>query len=287
MEALKVEVGQSARNYLLYVPAGLQPGAALLIAFHPSRSNADEMRQISGAVLERLARDRGFAIAYPEGYEEHFNDCRKVASYSARTQNIDDVGFTRAIVADVVKRADVNPDRVYILGFSNGAHMAFRLAMEAPDLVAGVIAIAANLPTAENTVCRFAEGRAVPVVFINGTKDPINPYEGGDVTIFGSDDRGNVLSAVQSAQLLAERYGLHELQQMRPPLEVRDLLARWRDWGRPDKPQARVRLITIEEGGHTIPQAKFDFPARLRLGKTFRSDVPLESAFDAIGLPGR
>ena len=45
-----------------------------------------------------------------------------------------------------------------------------------------------------------------------------------------------------------------------------------------------VCLITIEEGGHTIPQATFDFPAYLILGKTFRSDVPLESAFDALGL---
>ena len=57
--------------------------------------------------------------------------------------------------------------------------------------------------------------------------------------------------------------------------------ASWRNWG---QGQPKIRLITIEEGGHTIPQAKFDFPSSLMLGKTFRSDVPLESAFDVLDL---
>jgi len=158
--------------------------------------------------------------------------------------------------------------------------MAMRLSLETPDLIGGAIVIAANPPTDDNIDCPILEGRRPSMVFINGTADPINPYDGGDVNLFGAADRGNVRSAVDGALWYATRYGLKE-QPAPPDLVVRGMVAKWRDWG---EGQPTVRLITIEEGGHTIAQAKFDFPASLMLGKTFRSDVPLETAFDALEL---
>ena len=280
-ESIDLTVGAMQRHYILYAPAHLAPNAPLLLAFHPSGSTGAKMRQMSSAILERIARERGFAIAYPDGFEGHFNDCRRMASFSAHTHNIDDVGLARAIVADVGQRVGSDAQRVYALGYSNGGHMAMRLSLEAPDLIAGAIVIAANLPVEENTDCPIVEGRKLSMIFINGMDDPINPYDGGDVTIFGTTDRGDVRSAVDSALWYARRYGLEELPESLPDLEVRGLAARWRDWG---KGTPTIRLITIAEGGHTIPQAKFDFPAALMLGKTFRSDLPLESAFDALGL---
>ncbi len=284
IESIDLTVGTTQRHYVLYAPANLAPHAPLLLAFHPSGSSAAKMRMMGSAILERVARERGFAIAYPDGFEGHFNDCRRVASYSARTHNIDDVGFARAIAADAGERIGSDTQRVYALGYSNGGHMAMRLSLETPDLIAGAIVIAANPPVDDNNDCRIVDGRKLPMVFIAGTADPINPYKGGDVTIFGKEYRGNVMSAVEGAQWYARRYGLEEQPASLPDLEVRGMTARWRDWRGDHAGHPAVRLITIEEGGHTIAQAKFDFPAQLMLGKTFRSDVPLESAFDTIGL---
>jgi polyhydroxybutyrate depolymerase len=279
-ESIDLVVGAMSRRFILFTPRNLAPHAPLLIAFHPSGSSAVKMRMMSSAILERLARERGFAIAYPDGFEGHFNDCRRMASFSARTQNIDDVGLTRAIIANAVKRIGSDTSRVYVLGYSNGGHMAMRLSLETPELIAGAIVIAANLPVDDNIDCPIVDGRKPSMVFINGTADPINPYDGGDVTIFGMVDRGDVRSALDSALWYAKRYRLEE-QGALPDLEVRGVTAHWRDWG---GGQPTIRLITIEEGGHTIPQAKFDFPAGLMLGKTLRSDLPLESAFDSLGL---
>ena len=61
-------------------------------------------------------------------------------------------------------------------------------------------------------------------------------------------------------------------------MTVGKLTASWQDWG---NTTTKVRLITIEGGGHTIPQSDMDYPALL-VGATFRSDVPLESAWNAI-----
>jgi len=273
-----ITVGPMTRHYILYVPPNLAEGSPLLIAFHPSSSSAAKMRNMSGGALEGLARKYGFAVAYTNGVEGHFNDCRRAATYSARTRNIDDVGLTRAVIDDVANKHKIDRNRVYALGYSNGGQMVLRLALQAPDAIAGVIAISANLPVPENNDCEIKDGRPVSVALIEGTKDKINPYHGGEVTLYGMESRGAVMSAQDSALWFAKRHSLSERNDAPSSLQVGSMTASWQDWG---NTTTRVRLITIEGGGHTIPQSGMDYPALL-VGATFRSDVPLESAWNAI-----
>lgn len=271
-----VRVGAMVRRFILYVPPSLPPGSPLLIAFHPSGSSGPGMRRICGDLLERMARERGFAVAYPTGFEGHFDDLRRRASYSARRLRIDDVGFTRAIVDSTAYECGIDRRRVYALGYSNGGAMVLRLALEAPDLVAGIVAIAANLPTADNIDCPIVDGRHTAVVLIEGTADPINPYLGGRVSIFGMGDRGPVLSAQGSAEWFARRYGLEADRSPKPILRQGALTASWQDWG---SPRPLVRLVTIQGGGHTVPKAAHG-PPKILVGHTFRSDAPIEGAWD-------
>ena len=111
------------------------------------------------------------------GFEGHWNDCRKAASYSARLRDVDDVAFLRALVARLAQEYRVDPQRVYVAGYSNGGQMAFRLAAEAPGLPAAIAAVAASLPTTGNDACRPVE-RPTAALLINGTRDPINPVLG-------------------------------------------------------------------------------------------------------------
>ena len=149
------------------------------------------------------------------------------------------------------------------MGYSNGGHMAFRLALEAPELLAGVAAVAANLPAPENMDCH-ASGRPIPVLMINGTEDPINPYQGGDVTIFGHGNRGRVLSTAESAAWFAQLDGAA------PAITAEHLPSTaptdpgWAEralWKSPSGME--VSLFTIHGGGHTLPQAQISYPAQL------------------------
>ncbi|HTN35128.1 MAG TPA: alpha/beta fold hydrolase [Marinobacter sp.] len=272
IERFAISVDNRARNYSVYYPSNLKPGASVLFALHPSMSSGDEMRGWVGRTLERFAAKENAVIVYPDGYEGHFNDCRKAASYSARTLNIDDVVFIRRIVDQLVIEKGIDPKAVYAIGYSNGGHLAFRLALEAPDLVTGIVAIAANLPAADNMVCDTLTSPARFIGLIEGTQDPINPYEGGEVTLFGFGNRGNVLSAGASAKWFAQTLGV-ELATTKPPVEISGHVVQQKDWKSAD---ARISLITIEGGGHTIPQANFRF--RRILGQTLQADAVLESA---------
>ena len=266
------------RDYAVYLPPGLAAKAPVLLVLHGSLMDGPKMRGMLGPRFERLAREQGAVVVYPSGVEGHFNDGRPAASYSARTLNIDDVGFTRAIVEQLARDHQIDRQRVYAFGYSNGGHMAMRLASEAPDLLAGIIVANANVPTADNIGWKLApSSSSAAVVLVEGTKDPINPFDGGRVTIFGFGDRGTVLSAPASARWFAARAGVDAepvsdtVQQFGDALSVRQ-----QDWGVP----ARVRLLTMDGAGHTVPQSDYRFPRFL--GATVPSDALLDAAWQLI-----
>jgi poly(3-hydroxybutyrate) depolymerase len=63
------------------------------------------------------------------------------------------MGLIRALIDRVTAADAINPKRVYAFGYSNGGHMAFRLAIEAPSEVAAIAALGASLPTQNSSSC--------------------------------------------------------------------------------------------------------------------------------------
>jgi len=112
--------------------------------------------------------------------------------------------------------------------------MSIRLALELPDEIRAVAAISASLPTPENLDCH-PSGHPVSVLVMNGTADPINPYKGGKVSIFGFGDRGTVLSSEDTARYFVALDGISTL----PTTErvYRGDASSWVErstWGAPD-----------------------------------------------------
>lgn len=260
----RIEVGGMPRDYAYYLPAGLPAGAPLLFVLHGSLQTRDDARTFSAYAFERLADEHGFIVIYPQGYERNWNDCRSTADYPARTQNVDDVGLIAALIRRFADEHRADPRRAFLAGYSNGGHLGLRIALERPQLLAGVAAVAANLPTPDNLACTAVAG-ATPVLFMNGTRDPINPFNGGRVTLFGFGDRGTVRSAYESALFFAERAG-YSAADVRREEAWRDAadparrvdLDRWQAEGR-----AEVALYGVIGGGHLLPQAGFRAPRLL------------------------
>ena len=149
-----IDVGGLKRTYRTYVPRGLSKGAPLVVVMHGSDQNGGRIRIETGYGFDRLADQRGFAVAYPDGYEGYWNACNVIGDYSANTRDIDDVAFLTGMVDTIITDIDVDRDRVFGTGVSRGGHMAFRLALEAPARFRAVAAVAANVPAPENFKCR-------------------------------------------------------------------------------------------------------------------------------------
>ncbi|MEM9622116.1 MAG: PHB depolymerase family esterase [Pseudomonadota bacterium] len=249
------------RSFWLYHPDSAKPGAPLLFVLHGSTGTGAQIRRTTAERFDRLADQYGFTLIYPDGFERHWNDCRGSASYSANIRNIDDPRFFRDMVAFVQASTGSPPARVDAVGHSNGGHMAFRLGYEAADLVTAITAISANLPEVANSDCRPSH-QPVTVMLMNGTDDPINPYQGGVVTLNGDASRGQVMSADASARYWASLITQHKpikktLRERDGNPQTRVIRHLWQG------EQHHVALYTLQGSGHVIPGPELQFPASI------------------------
>lgn len=246
------------RSYLLYTPKTLAARPALVVAYHGSLGTGADMREQTGQQFDRLADQHGFIVAYPSGVDRHWNDCRGSAAYEANILNIDDVGFSRALVQQLSAQYGVNTEAVFATGYSNGGHMTYRLAFEAPGLFRAIAPLAANIPAAVNNDCRLS-GVPSSVMIINGSEDRVNPYEGGLVSLLGDDSRGEVKSSRYSAEYFAAIAGIDSepaVAQL-PDSDDQDggviERLRWQGQGQ------AVELLTVRGGGHSFPSKVVKF----------------------------
>lgn len=246
-------VGGLKRSFSLYIPHTVADKPALVLAFHGSGGDARQP-QIFG--FEGLADSSGFLLAYPDGYERHWNDCRSAGPYSANTLDIDDVGFMRSLVAHLFDRYGVDTRSVFATGWSNGGQFAYRLALESPDLVAAVAPFCASLPVATNMDCIPAD-QPVSVMIVNGTEDLLSPWEGGP------SSNGEVMSAEATFAYWVEVADLHGEPKVTGLPDVVSDDGSTVEQHSLSSGQVEVSLVIVRGGGHTFPGSSMRGGGRL------------------------
>jgi polyhydroxybutyrate depolymerase len=132
----------------------------------------------SAAGLSNVVAKENVLLVYPDGYKRYWNECRKEASSLANQININENAFFDSMIDYFKKRYSINERQVFAVGTSGGGHMCYKLALTMPGKFRAVTALIANLPDDDNMDC-VQSGKAIPVMIVNGTADPLNPYEGG------------------------------------------------------------------------------------------------------------
>jgi polyhydroxybutyrate depolymerase len=256
----RLSVGSLERTFLYFAPPNLPIGSAAVLVFHGAGGEGARIRGFIGPELERLASEHGFVVVYPDGYGGHWNDCRAHVPYPAKLRHIDDVGFVRSLIRWLGSSYGVDSSRVRAIGFSNGGHFAFRLAFEMPGEIEAVAVAGANLPVPEEFDCEV-EAAAVPMMLVNGTADPVNPYAGGMVTAPDGARLGLVRSARATAEHFAHLagYGMAEVrEEWVVPADPNGSGVHRISWSRPHA--AEIAFYTVVCGGHTIPDPVAQFP---------------------------
>jgi len=256
-----MQVDGLKRTYRSYVPRQLAKGAPLVLVMHGSGENAAQIRIETGYAFERLADEHGFAVVYPDSYSFDWNDCSRIGDFSVAGRLVDDVGFLGALTDKLIAELGVDSRRVFATGVSAGGFMSLRLALEAPSRFRAVAAVAANVPMPDNFKCKPV-GQGTSVMIMNGTRDPLVPFDGGEVNLLGLFYKGgNVHSARESVQYFADLNRLTDAPAIVPnqaadSAKVEQLL--WRNDGK-----AEVALVAIHGGGHGLPQPYYRRPRLL------------------------
>lgn len=261
LEEGSLRVDGRERRFAVYVPHAVAAAPALVFVLHGSMGDGAMARSQTWHAFEPIADREGFLVVYPDGWERHWNGCRAAAPYAANTEDVDDVAFLEALVARLRAERGVDAARVFATGLSNGGHMAYRLALEAPERFAAVAPIAASLPSDANLGCEKS-GRPAAVLVVNGTADPMNPYEGGEAALYGIiASRGDVRSTDDTVEYFAGLAGhrdpprVHAFPDVAPDDDSTAELSVWEDG-----PGPPVALLRLEGGGHNVPHPRGRFP---------------------------
>jgi polyhydroxybutyrate depolymerase len=242
------------RTYRLYVPTRLHEPAPLLFVLHGGGGSGSNMELMTRQEFNRIADRDGVIIVYPDGIGRNWNDGRSNVRSTAMEEHVDDVGFFRALVRELSMRYPVDAKRVYSTGISNGGFMSFRLACDAADVFAAVAPVAANLSADIGPTCK--PSRPVSVAILNGTEDPLVPWNGGQVGRFGIR-RGEAWSTEKTFDTWAMLDGCTERSDDQVIDNVADdhtsvvLHVRSRC-----KAGTEVRLYEIQGGGHNWPRGE-------------------------------
>lgn len=158
------------RGYGIYVPTTYDEDEPMpfLIALHGFGDTWENFSKASGLI--QGAENFGYIAVFPNGYLRQWNDGSQGDHYE------DDVAILLELIEVMSGYYNIDSERIYLVGFSNGGTMVYRAACEAPHVFAGIAAIGGTMRKAQD--CE--EEAALPVLIIHGTGDTTVPFDGGN-----------------------------------------------------------------------------------------------------------
>ena len=191
--------GYDDRDFLLRLPPTFDGSKSLplIIAMHGAAGSKEGYNSLTcqggdagnANCLSQVAEREGFLLVYPDGtrisaaaaasrtWNSGGGGTRDLRCEHACKDGVDDVGYFRALLAEIAAIVPYDTRRVYLTGFSNGAAMSHRLACEVPERIAAIAPVSGANLFAGAVACN--PSRATPILHIHGDADPCWPYAGG------------------------------------------------------------------------------------------------------------
>lgn len=245
-----ITVNGIERTYLLHVPVNLKKTGTipLVLALHGGHGSGRAMERLTK--FSDLADSEGFIVAYPDAHGDNWNDGRVFQASSAYREHVDDVATVSAIIDDISRQYPVDRQRIYATGISNGGIMTNYLGAKLSDRLAAIASVAGGV--ADQVANQFSPRSTLSVLIMQGTADPIMPFNGGNVT--GRKNRGATVSTDQMVRLWSRSDGAKNPSSSGtlPDTDPKDgCTVNWQSWR--GAGNSEVRLMVLNGAGHTWP----------------------------------
>jgi polyhydroxybutyrate depolymerase len=175
-----IKSGGRTREYRLYKPASYTGNKAvpLVINLHGYGSNNFE-QEFYGS-FKAVADTADFLVALPNGTID--NTGKRFWNTFGGASTVDDVAFIDNLIDSLKAIYNIDPQRIYSTGMSNGGFMSYALACKLNNRIAAIASVTGSMIVPDLNACK--PKRPVPVMEIHGTADPVVPYEGGTLLDF-------------------------------------------------------------------------------------------------------
>ncbi len=169
-----IQSGGLLRYYDVHIPSSYDGSSPvpLVLDFHGFTGNSAIQRFLTG--WEAKSDQKGFIVVFPQGWGTTPSWNAETCCGEANLFGLDDVGLARDIVTDVMSHFQIDSNRIYATGHSNGGALSHLIGCEAADLFAAVAPVSYHLPVWNESSC--LPERPMPVIHFHGFSDLIVSY---------------------------------------------------------------------------------------------------------------
>lgn len=167
------------REYLLYIPEDYTDNEALPLVFSLHGAGGSKESQYALCEFNLFAESENFILVTPEALAVVGNI--RIWNQQSSPNAADDVGYIDALITQVSTEYNVDLDKIYIAGSSNGAFMALEIACKLSHKIAAVAAVKGYMSPEQIANCNPTTPTAI--IQMHGTNDPLVPYENVSATI--------------------------------------------------------------------------------------------------------
>ncbi len=166
------------REYLLYVPDAYDGSEAVPLMFNFHGFSMTASAQLSSADMRSLADSENFILVYPQGaLLDGFSHWNAGLESEENKSDTDDLGFASALIDELAANYNIDTERVYACGYSNGGFFSYFLACFLSDKIAAIGSVSGTM--LEETFNECTPAHPTAMINIHGTADATVPYDGG------------------------------------------------------------------------------------------------------------
>jgi polyhydroxybutyrate depolymerase len=279
--------GRYLRRFSVHLPPAAFPNKEqtsallpLIIVLHGAKGSYKNPQGFTS--FDKVADREGFITVYPDAVYRQWNDGRKKGDTPAF--KVDDVAFLSELMTYMAKTYHADPERTFLVGFSSGGMMSQRFAMEHPEKVAAIVAVASGLPKPQYDK-QLKPNLPMPVMMINGTADPAFPWAGAEHVVFAGIKVGTVMPVETTLTYWIDvNGGMKETPYIAPLPEVVMDGTHVERITHNTTAGVQVVLYKITGGGHSWPGAKYPvtYVPKLLLGKTSQQFDACEAIWEFL-----
>ena len=245
-----LKVGSVERKYLIHVPPqyNAKVPTALLFAFHGGGGFMEHMATEKYYKQISKSDELGHIVVFPNGHSKL--PTGKFATWNAgkccgeaRDSKSDDVNFVKAMLQKIRTDYNIDSNKIYSTGMSNGGLFSYRLACEMSDVFGAIAAVAGT----DNTIdCKPT--RPISILHIHAQNDDRVLFNGGS----GFEKNKSQVTEFVSVPLTIEKWV--KFNGCSPaPKRVLAINGAYCDEYSACKDNVKVKLCVTETGKHSWP----------------------------------
>ena len=172
--------GGLTRDYILYVPAAYTGSSAVPLVFNLHGYGSNNLEQLFYGDFKPIADTANFLMVLPNGTMD--GQGNRFWNTFIGNANVNDVGFIRDLLDTLHANYNIDANRVYSTGMSNGGFMSYSLACDLSNRITAIASVTGTMIQSKLNACN--PPRPVPVMEIHGTADNTVPYNGQALSTF-------------------------------------------------------------------------------------------------------